>query len=85
MKKIKKYNYTTIQNLKNFENKFKPNKKNIYEREYKEGNKYIYFLRNIKYKLNSFNNNWKKLKNHKDSVYHLSKLNDGRLISCSWW
>ena len=66
----KNINYITIHNLKNFVNKFKPNKKNIYERVYKEDNKYSYFLRNIKYKLNSFNNNCKKLKNHTDSVYH---------------
>jgi hypothetical protein len=66
----KNINYITIHNLKNFVNKFKPNKKNIYERVYKEDNKYIYFLRNIKYKSNSFNNNCKKLKNHTDSVYH---------------
>ena len=37
-------------------------------------------LQNIK--SNSFKNNFKTLKNHTYIVYHLSKLNDGRLISC---
>ena len=77
-------NYNIIQNLKNFENKFNPNKKKIYESVYKEGNQFINFLQNIKYKLHSFINNFTTLKNHTDSVYHLSKLNDGRLISCSY-
>ena len=33
-------------------------------------------------KSNSFKNNFKTLKIHTSYVYHLSKLNDGRLISC---
>ena len=47
--------------LKKFENKFKPNKKNLYKRVYKAGNKFIYFLQNIRYKLNSFIYNFKTL------------------------
>ena len=31
---------------------------------------------------NSFKNNVKTLNNHTSIIYHLSKLNDGRLISC---
>ena len=39
-------------------------------------------LQNIK--SNSFKNNFKTLKNHIKPVFHLSKLNDGRLISCGY-
>ncbi len=70
-------NYNIIQNLKNFETKLKSNKIELVE---KEGNKYIYLLRYIK--SNSFKNNFTTLTNHTNSVNHLSKLNDGRLISC---
>ena len=37
-------NYNIIQNLKNFEKIFITNKKELYERLNKEGNKYIYLL-----------------------------------------
>ena len=40
-------NYNVIQNLKNFDEIFTKNKSNIYEKIYKEGNKYISFLQNI--------------------------------------
>ena len=40
-------NYNVIQNLKNFEKIFKSNKIELYERVYKEGNKYIYLLQNL--------------------------------------
>ena len=77
-------NYNIIQNLKNFEKIFKSNKIFIYERVYEEGNKYISLLQNLQnIKSNSFKNNFKTLKNHTNSVYYLSKLNDGRLISSS--
>ena len=36
----------------------------------------------LNYKSNSFKNNFKSLTNHTKTVNHLSKLNDGRLISC---
>ena len=36
----------------------------------------------LNYKSNSFKNNFKTLKNHINRINHLSKLNDGRLISC---
>ena len=50
----------------------------------KEGNKYINLLQNLQnIKFNSFKINFKILKNHTGSIYYLSKLNDGRLISCS--
>ena len=35
-------------------------------------------------KSNSFTNNFKILKNHTSEICHIDKLNDGRLISCSW-
>ena len=43
----KNINYNIIQNLKNFSQKFELNKINIYEKVYKEGMKYISFLKNI--------------------------------------
>ena len=78
-------NYNIIQNLKNFEKKFKSNKIEIYERVYNEGKKYISLIQNLQNKKsNSFTNNFKILKNHTDWIYHIDKLNDGRLISCSY-
>jgi len=77
-------NYNVIQNLKNFENKFKSNKINIYEKVYKESGKYISFLKTLNNEQsNSFNNNFKILNDHIGTVFYLDKLNDGRLISCS--
>ena len=77
-------NYNIIQNLKNFEKKFKSNKIEIYERVYNEGKKYISLIQNLQNKKsNSFTNNFKILKNHTSYIYHIDKLNDGRLISCS--
>ena len=77
-------NYNIIQNLKNFEKKFKSNKIEIYERVYNEGKKYISLIQNLQNKKsNSFTNNFKILTNHTDIIYHIDKLNDGRLISCS--
>ena len=79
-------NYNVIQNLKNFDEIFTKNKSNIYEKIYKEGNKYISFLQNIYQNIgqtNLFQNNFKTLNNHTSNICHLSKLKDGRLISCS--
>ena len=33
---------------------------------------------------NNIKNNFKTLKNHIDTIYHLFKLNDGRIISCGY-
>ena len=78
-------NYNIIQNLKNFEKKFKLNKIEIYERVYNEGKKYISLIQNLQnQKSNSFKTNFKTLNNHTDKIYHIDKLNDGRLISCSY-
>ena len=77
-------NYNIIQNLKNFEKKFKSNKIEIYERVYNEGKKYISLIQNLQNKKsNSFKTNFKTLNNHTSYIYHIDKLNDGRLISCS--
>ena len=77
-------NYNIIQNLKNIEKTFKFNKIKIYDEIYKEGNNFISFLQNLQnIKLNSFKNNFKEIKYHHGSIYYLSELNDGRLISCS--
>ena len=77
-------NYNVIQNIKNCELQFNLHKLSIYERVYNEGNKYISFLQKLhNYKSNPFKNNFKILKNHSDSIYHIHILNDGRLISCS--
>jgi len=77
-------NYNVIQNLKNFDEVFSLNKSQIYEQIYKEGIKYISFLQNIyqnPFQTNLFKNNFKTINNHSNSIMHLSKLKDGRLIS----
>jgi len=79
-------NYNVIQNLKNFDEIFTLYKSNIYEKIYKEGIHYISFLQKIYQNIgqtNLFKNNFKTLKNHTSNIFHLSKLKDGRLISCS--
>ncbi len=89
-------NFYVIQNLKNVENIFKFDKMELYDKIYNEGNKYLSFLEklqnnninnnivNNKPKPNSLQNNFKILNYHTEPISHLSKLNDGRLISCSW-
>ena len=89
-------NFYVIQNLKNVENIFKFDKIELYDKIYNEGNKYLSFLEklqnnninnnivNNKPKPNSLQNNFKILNYHTEPISHLSKLNDGRLISCSW-
>ena len=74
---IKSLNYNIIHNLKNFENKFE-----IYERINQKSKKYISFLENSQI-TNCFKNNFKQLKKHSNVINYLSKLKDGRLISCS--
>jgi len=79
-------NYNAIQNLKNFDEIFSQNKAQIYEKVYKEGMKYISFLQNIYQsigQINLFKNNFKTINNHSNSIFHLSQLKDGRLISSS--
>ena len=77
-------NFNIIQNLKNFEKIFKSNKIDIYDKIYKESKRYLsYFDKFKNYQSNSFTNNFKTLKNHTNTIYHLSKLRDGRLVSCS--
>ena len=76
-------NYNIIKNIKNAEKTFKL-KTELFERIYNESNKYISFLHNLpNIKSNSMKNNFKTLKNHTYYVYLVSKLNDGRLVSCS--
>ena len=82
----KNLNYNVIQNLKNFEKIFGKNKAKNYEKIYKEGIKFIDFLKsrdNFKFKSNNLENNIKTLTPHNDTIYHISQLNDGRLISSS--
>ena len=77
-------NFNIIQNLKNFEKIFKSNKIDVYDKIYKESKKYISLFNNLQnYQSNSFSNNFKTLNNHKNTIYYLSKLRDGRLVSCS--
>ena len=46
--------------------------------------KNIFLIQNLlNKKSNSFTTNFKILKNHTNSIFHIDKLNDGRLISCS--
>ena len=76
-------NYNIIQNLKNFDQSFRKNKIQFYERIYKDGSNLLNILQNLKMINTSFPNNYKTIKNHSSSVYYISKLRDGRLISCS--
>ena len=62
------------------------NSLHLYEKAYKEGNKYINFLKNIRQNIGQANllkNNFKTIKEHTNYICHISELNDGRLISCS--
>ena len=79
-------NYNVIKNLKNYEEIFGLNKSEMYEKIFKEGKKYISFLRNIRENIgltNLMKTNFKILNYHTSIVFHLSQLKDGRLISCS--
>ncbi len=77
-------NFNIIQNLKNLENTFTINKIELYEKVYKESNKYISFLQNLQInKSNCFKNNFKILKDHTNYISYLSILKDGRLVSSS--
>ena len=79
-------NYDVIQNLKEFEKILGSNTMHLYETAYKEGIKYINFLKNIKESMGQTNlmkKNFKTIKEHTDYICHISELNDGRLISCS--
>ena len=56
---------------------------NILDKELNEIQIQINYLLQQNINLNPFKNNFKTLSNHKDIIFHLDKLNDGRLISCS--
>ena len=78
-------NFNIIHNIKNAEKIFKSNKIEIFDRVYKEGNKYIFLIHNLQnIKPNSFKTNFKTLNYHTGDLSLVSKLNDGRLISCSF-
>ena len=79
----KNLNYNVIQNLKNIDKVFKANKIKIFEKLNKDGTNYLNILQDLKTINSSFQSNFKKLNNHTSYVYYISKLNDGRLISCS--
>ena len=82
----KNLNYNIIQNLKNFEDTFGNNKAQIYDKIYKEGIKFINFLKDINDNIgqtNHFKNNIKTINNHSSYVFHLLILKDGRLASSS--
>ena len=80
----KNLNFNIIQNLKNFERIFKSNKIDIYDKLCKESNRFISFIDKLQnYQSNSFTNNFKTLQNHTSFINYLSKLKDGRLVSCS--
>ena len=79
-------NYNVIHNLKNIEEIFVLSKSQLYEKIFKEGNKYISFLHNIRQSFGQTNllkHNYKILNNHNDVVIQLFQLKDGRLMSCS--
>ncbi len=79
-----------MQNLKNVENNFKFHKIELYDKVYNEGSKYLQNLQNnnniniVNNKQKSLQNIFKTLNYHTEPISHLSKLNDGRIISCSW-
>ena len=60
--------------------KFKSNKIDFYDKIYKKSKKYISIFNSS---TNKFTNNFKTINNHTCSIYYLSQLKDGRLVSCS--
>ena len=76
-------NYNVILNLKNFDKVFRANKIQLYERIYNDSSKLLNILKNLKNLNSSFPNNSKILNNHTSCINHISKLSDGRLISCA--
>ncbi len=79
----KNQNYNVILNMKKIDKIFKSNKIKIYEKMHKESINYLNDLQNLKNIASTFQENFKTLKNHTSSVYYISKLSDGRLISSS--
>ena len=83
---INAYKYEERQKNLNYNIIFGNNKAQIYDKIYKEGIKFINFLKDINDNIgqtNHFKNNIKTLNNHTSSVYHLLILKDGRLASSS--
>ena len=81
--KKRNLNYNVIQNLKNFDKVFSANKIQFYEKLYYDGSNFLNNLENLKNNNSSFPTHYKTLKNHTNYINHISKLSDGRLISCS--
>ena len=82
--KMNNINYNIIQNFQSFKKCFKLNKIDRYENINKEGNKFISLIKKEKsMKFDSFQNNFKIIKNHTSSILYLLMLNDGRLASSS--
>ena len=79
----KNQNYNVILNMKKIDKIFKSNKIKMYEKIHKESINYLNDLQNLKNIVSTFQENFKTLKNHTSSVYYISKLSDGRLISSS--
>ena len=78
-------NYNIIGNLKDFENKFDSNQSKIYERVYEESDNYISFIKSsMNIISNPFKKNFKQLEEHTDYISYIDKLQDGRLVSCSF-
>lgn len=69
--------------MKNFDKVFRANKIQFYEKIYHDGSNFLDNLENLKNINSSFPKHYKTLKNHSSSVNYISKLSDGRLISCS--
>ena len=77
------FNHSFFKDEKEEINKKLKEKINILENELKEIKNQNNYLLQQNINLNPFKNNFKTLSNHKDIIFHLDKLNDGRLISCS--
>ena len=81
--KHKNLNYYVIENINHF---FKSIKIDSFDKIYNESNNYILLLKNYlanKRHSNNFSKEYKTLNYHKDEVYFLDILKDGRLASCS--
>ena len=82
--KMNNINYNIIQNLKSFKKYFKLKKIDNLEKIYKEGKKFISFIKGAKnIQIETFKNNFKTIKNHSGNILYLLKLRDGRLASSS--
>ena len=80
---LKNLNFNVIQNLKNLDKAFRASKIKVYEKLNKDGSNYMSILQNLNNIKSTFQNNFKIIKEHNHYINYISKLIDGRLVSCS--